>query len=108
MSAGGQRTSTRSRRSSRPGALPRRVATQRSTPRPDADRASTRRRALLILPGLAVVVLLFLYPLATLVLTSVYGDGGWTLQHYRRPFPLPPHLNLLPNTIQPPRPPPPL
>jgi len=80
--------------------LPRRVATQRPTPRPDADHASARRRALLILPGLAVVVLLFLYPLATLVLTSVYGDGGWTLQHYRRLFTVPAYLKVLRNTIQ--------
>jgi putative spermidine/putrescine transport system permease protein len=76
-----------------------RAASQRPTTQPDADRSAERRRALLILPGLAVVVLLFLYPLATLVVTSVH-DEGWTLQHYRRLFTVPAYLKVLRNTIQ--------
>lgn len=38
----------------------------------------------LLLPALVLLVVLFVYPIARLLVTSVYADGQFTLEHYRR------------------------
>jgi len=71
----------------------------RPAPSRDLERAADRRRALLVLPALALLVVVFLYPLAALVGTSVY-DPGFTLQHYQRLFTVPAYLKVLLNTVK--------
>jgi putative spermidine/putrescine transport system permease protein len=73
--------------------------TQRPAPSRNPDRAAERRRALLVLPGLLFLLLLFLYPLGALVVTSVY-DRGFTLQHYQRLLTVPAYLKVLLNTVE--------
>jgi putative spermidine/putrescine transport system permease protein len=73
--------------------------TQRPAPSRNPDRADERRRALLVLPGLVFLLLLFLYPLGALVATSVY-DRGFTLQHYQRLLTVPAYLKVLLNTVE--------
>jgi ABC-type spermidine/putrescine transport system permease subunit I len=73
--------------------------TQRPAPSRNPDRAAERRRALLVLPGLVFLLLLFLYPLGALVATSVY-DRGFTLQHYQRLLTVPAYLKVLLNTVE--------
>ena len=67
---------------------------QRPAPSRNPDRADERRRALLVLPGLVFLLLIFLYPLGALVATSVY-DRGFTLQHYQRLLTVPAYLKYL-------------
>lgn len=74
-------------------------APERPVRRPDADRRLELRRALLVLPGLAFITVLFLYPLGSLIATSAY-DARFTTAHYRRLFTVPAYTKVLLNTVR--------
>lgn len=65
----------------------------------DPDAAPARRRALLLLPGLLFLVGLYVYPLSSLVATSVQGDTGLTLEHYTRVWNVPAYTRVLVKTL---------
>lgn len=81
-----------------PGGSAKSLPPERPASRPDLDRRQGRRRALLILPGLAFLTVMFLYPLGSLVVTSVY-DKGFTTAHYQRLFTVPAYTRVLLNTM---------
>jgi putative spermidine/putrescine transport system permease protein len=80
-----------------------RVAAAVVAPRPgfriDADLRQAGRRALLIVPGLLFILVMFLYPLGSLVATSVRGDHGLTVAHYQRIWTVPAYTRILGNTL---------
>lgn len=57
------------------------------------------RVELLVLPGLLILVALFVYPLVSLVGVSVHDKGGWTLRHYERLIDVPAYLRVLQRTL---------
>lgn len=65
----------------------------------DPDLVPARRRALLIVPGLAFIAILFLYPLAALVGSSFQDDAGFTLAHYARIIEIPVYTRVLIKTV---------
>jgi ABC-type spermidine/putrescine transport system permease subunit I len=65
----------------------------------DPDRAIALRGTLLVLPSLVFITVLFLYPLASLVTTSVY-DAGFTLNNYQRLIAQPVYVKVLLNTVR--------
>ncbi len=54
---------------------------------------------LLLLPAVALLVLLFVYPILRLLVTSVYVDGQLTLEHYRRVVEVDLYLRVLRTTF---------
>ncbi|MCX2726046.1 ABC transporter permease [Thermomicrobium sp. 4228-Ro] len=54
---------------------------------------------LLLLPAFALLVLLFVYPIARLLVTSLYADGQLTLEHYRRIVEVDLYLRVLRTTF---------
>ncbi|MCS7256054.1 MAG: ABC transporter permease [Thermomicrobium sp.] len=53
----------------------------------------------LLLPALVLLVVLFVYPIARLLVTSVYADGQFTLEHYRRIVEVDLYLRVLRTTF---------
>lgn len=73
--------------------------TSRHGARRDPDLLPARRRAALVLPGLLVVLLLFVYPLLTLVGSSFSDGGALSLVHYARIVNTPVYTHVLLKTF---------
>ena len=63
------------------------------------ERREALRYLLLLLPALAVLAILFVYPLLGIVDRSVY-KGGYTLAAYRQVFGVPVYLQVLVATLK--------
>jgi ABC-type spermidine/putrescine transport system permease subunit I len=68
-------------------------------PLPAVSRSRFAGPALLVLPGLVFILVMFLYPLAGLTARSVYEDG-LTGEHYQRMLAVPAYSKVLLNTVR--------
>jgi ABC-type spermidine/putrescine transport system permease subunit I len=79
------------------------VANVRARPRVVPSVAGSRFRyagpALLVVPGLIFLTVMFLYPLAGLTARSVY-EQGFTAEHYERMLTVPAYSKVLLNTVR--------
>ncbi len=69
---------------------------------PVSRRLELRRQlgyVVLLLPAVALLVLLFVYPILRLLITSVYVDGHLSLEHYRRIVEVDVYLRVLRTTF---------
>jgi ABC-type spermidine/putrescine transport system permease subunit I len=72
----------------------------RVTPFATASRSRVAGPALLLMPGLIFLIVMFLYPLAGLTGRSVFEEGFFTAQHYERMLAVPAYSKVLLNTIR--------